>query len=187
MTGGCERRHATEACAEDLGDLRKVSELSSRRGRRRLTFGARRGLAAGAARGGGGDGGGCRWKSQHRKIVYHSSYVEKPFNSKVIKSFLPELRSRTCFFFCLCVSGFLCYLYMSYEHSMSISHIRIIGMLHTHHFTFDYKNLKKRISSIIRTDILEFVTANPNLNFASIQLFIVSHRLQIRMYIVYIK
>ena len=62
---------------------------------------------------------GCRWKSQHRKIVYHSPYVEKPFNSKVIKSFVTELRSRKCF----CVSGFLCYLCMSYEHSMYISHI----------------------------------------------------------------
>ena len=38
-----------------------------------------------------------RWKSQHRKIVYHSPYVEKPFYSKVIKSFVPELRSRKCF------------------------------------------------------------------------------------------
>ena len=26
-----------------------------------------------------------------------SPYVEKPFNSKVIKSFVPELRSRKCF------------------------------------------------------------------------------------------
>ena len=32
-------------------DLEKVSELSSCLGRRRLTFGARRGLVAGAARG----------------------------------------------------------------------------------------------------------------------------------------
>ena len=38
-----------------------------------------------------------RWKSQHRKIVYLSPYVEKSFNSKVIKSFVPELRSRKCF------------------------------------------------------------------------------------------
>ena len=38
-----------------------------------------------------------RWKSQHRKIVYLPPHVEKPFNSKVIKSFVPELRSRKCF------------------------------------------------------------------------------------------
>ena len=29
---------------------------------------------------------------------YLSPYVEKPLNSKVIKSFVPELRSRKCFF-----------------------------------------------------------------------------------------
>ena len=40
---------------------------------------------------------------------------------KVIKSFVPELRSRKCF----CVSGFLCYLHMSYGHSMYISHIHV--------------------------------------------------------------
>ena len=62
-----------------------------------------------------------RWKSQHRKIVYLPPYVEKSFNTKVIKSFVPELRSRKCFW----VSGFLCYLYMSYEHSMYISHIHV--------------------------------------------------------------
>ena len=65
--------------------------------------------------------GGGRWKSQHRKIVYPSPHFN--FNSKVIKSFVSELRS--VFY----VSGFLRYLYKSYEHSMSISHIRIMGML----------------------------------------------------------
>ena len=39
-----------------------------------------------------------RWKSQPRKIVPLSPYVGKPFNSKVIKSFVPELRSRQVFF-----------------------------------------------------------------------------------------
>ena len=42
-------------------------------------------------------GGGDRWKIQNRKNVYLSPYVEKPFNSKVIKSFVPALRSRKCF------------------------------------------------------------------------------------------
>ena len=50
-------------------------------------------LAAGAARDGLG-----RWKSQNRKNVYLSPYVEEPLNSKVIKSFVPELRSRQVFF-----------------------------------------------------------------------------------------
>ena len=40
------------------------------------------------------DGGGGRWKSQNRKNVYLSTYVEEPLNSKVIKSFVPELRIR---------------------------------------------------------------------------------------------
>ena len=35
---------------------------------------------------------GGRWKSQYRKNVYLSPYVVKPLNSKVIKSFVPELR-----------------------------------------------------------------------------------------------
>ena len=62
-----------------------------------------------------------RWKSQNWKNVYLSPYVKEPLNSKVIKSFVPELRSRKCF----CVSGFLCSMYICYEHSMYISHIRI--------------------------------------------------------------
>ena len=59
---------------------------------------ARRGLAAGVARGSWADGKVSieRW--------YPSPYVEELFNSKVIKSFVPELRSRKCF----CLSGFLC-------------------------------------------------------------------------------
>ena len=54
-------------------------------------------------------------------------HVEKPFNSKVIKSFVPELTSRKVFR----VSGFLCYLYMDIMNVlhtgmiMSISCIRI--------------------------------------------------------------
>ena len=49
-----------------------------------------------------------------------SPYVET-FNSKVIKGFVPEQRSRECFR----VSGFLCSMYICYEHSMYISRIHI--------------------------------------------------------------
>ena len=42
--------------------------------------------------------GGGRWKSLNRKIVPLSPYVEEPLNSKVIKSFVPEQRSRQVFF-----------------------------------------------------------------------------------------
>ena len=52
---------------------------------------------------------GVRWKSHHRKIVHLSPYVEKPLNSKVIKSFVHELRSHV-----FRVSGFLCSMYMLY-------------------------------------------------------------------------
>ena len=40
---------------------------------------------------------GGRWKSQNRKNVYLSPDVEEPLNSKVIKRFVPELRSHKCF------------------------------------------------------------------------------------------
>ena len=55
-----------------------------------------------------------RWKSQNRKNVYLSPYVEEPLNSKVIKSFVPELRSRKCFscfeipVLCIYVMNILC-------------------------------------------------------------------------------
>ena len=58
---------------------------------------------------------------------YLSPYVEKTFNSIVIKGFVRELRSRKCF----CVSGFLCYLYIDIMNvlrigmNMSISHIQV--------------------------------------------------------------
>ena len=43
----------------------------------------------------------CRtWFGADGKVSierWYLSYVEKPFNSKVIKSFVPELRSRKCF------------------------------------------------------------------------------------------
>ena len=54
-------------------------------------------------------GGGNRWKGHNRKNVYLSPYVET-FNSKVIKGFVPELRSRKCF------SWFLCSMYICYEY-----------------------------------------------------------------------
>ena len=61
---------------------------------------------------------GGRWKSQNRKIVPLSPYVEKPLNSKVIKSFVPKLRSRYVFF-----SNFDIPMFYLYGHSMYVSHI----------------------------------------------------------------
>ena len=56
-------------------------------------------------------GGGDRWKSQNRKNVYLSPYVKEPLNSKVIKSFVPELRSHKCFS-CLEIPMFYVYIYI---------------------------------------------------------------------------
>ena len=80
-------------CTEDLGNLKKVSRVETCLGRRRLAFVCSWRLWAGVTR-----VGGRRWKSQNRKIVPLSPYVEEPLNSKVIKSFVPEQRSRQVFF-----------------------------------------------------------------------------------------
>ena len=45
--------------------------------------------------------------------MYLSPYVEKPFNSKVITSFVPELRSRKCF---LCFGILILYIYVRDGH-----------------------------------------------------------------------
>ena len=70
-------------------------------------------------------GGGGRWKSRNRKNVYLTPYVKEPLNSKVIKSFVPEQRSRKCFS-CFEIPMFYVYIYIYiYEHFMSISYIHI--------------------------------------------------------------
>ena len=89
-----------------LGILKKFSRVENwtpnRKGRLSL---ARRGLGQVSH-----VLGGYRWKGQKRKNVYLSPYVEKPLNSKVIKSFVPELRSCksfSCFripmFYVICI------------------------------------------------------------------------------------
>ena len=79
-----------------LGIWKKVSESSCSVWRRRLTFRAHRSLAAGATHGG-GSGGGADGKVVIERLCLSLPYVEKPLNSKVIKSFVSELRSRKCF------------------------------------------------------------------------------------------
>ena len=111
----CDWRHAPEARGGFWEFWRKSVELRFRSGRGRTdlcaagtaqsweldseregsAFWARWGgtnlRATGAARDEG------RWKSQNRKNVYLSPYVEESLNSTVIKCFVPELRSRKCF------------------------------------------------------------------------------------------
>ena len=104
MTWGCEWCHALEACAEYFGGFVKSELVESCRPKKKGDFH----LLAKAlwqmphvVWG--------RWKSQ----VYLSPYAEKPFNSKVIKSFVPELRSRKCF---LCFEISMLYIYVHYGH-----------------------------------------------------------------------
>ena len=67
-----------------LEDLKKSVELSSASGEDGWLSLARRCQASGFVVGDTQDGGG-KWKSQNRKNVYLSPYVEEPLNSKVIK------------------------------------------------------------------------------------------------------
>ena len=65
---------------------------------------------------------GGRWKSQNRKNVYLSPYFEEPLNSKVIKSFVPDPRSRKCFSCFEIPMFYFMYIWMFYIH---FTHIRI--------------------------------------------------------------
>ena len=89
----CEWRHAPEK-RRGFGDFLKSQLVELRPASREDDW-------LSLARGGLGqvsqEMGECRWKSQNRKNVYLSPYVEEPLNSKVIKSFVPELRSRYVF------------------------------------------------------------------------------------------
>ena len=109
LTNWCEWCHTSEAHARRiLGIFKKsVSEVESCLGRRRVAFACSRRSRNGCAR----DGVGGRWKSQNRKNVYLSPYVEEPFNSKVIKSFVTELRNRKCFS-CFEIPMFYVYIYI---------------------------------------------------------------------------
>ena len=75
---------------------------------------------------------GCRWKSQNIKNVYLSPYVEEPLNSKVIKSFVPELRSRMCFS-CFEIPMFYVYIYI-WTAYVRFTHIHIhVWLWYTSH------------------------------------------------------
>ena len=69
---------------------------------------------------------GGRWKSQNRNNMYLSPYVEEPLNSKVIKSFVPELRSRKCF---SCFGIPMFYVYMLWTFYVRFTY-SCMGMLH---------------------------------------------------------
>ena len=75
--------------AEDFGRFQKSQfvELSPASEREGWLSPARRSQASGLVAGATHVGGGGSWKSQKRKNVYVSPYVEEPLNSKVIKKF----------------------------------------------------------------------------------------------------
>ena len=121
--------------AEDLGDFEKSQfswELDTER--EGSTFGVRRGQTNLRATGTARDVG--RWKSQNRKNVYLSPYVEEPLNSKVIKSFVPELRSRKCF---SCFEIPLFYVYMLWTFYVRFTHPCIV-MLHIQQKQYWYED-----------------------------------------------
>ena len=101
--------------AKDVTHRKCAEDFETCLGRRRLAFACSRGPWNGVAR----DRVGGRWKSQNRKNVHLSPYVEEPLNSKVIKTFVPEQRS------CKCFSCFEIPVFYLYGHSMYVSHIAI--------------------------------------------------------------
>ena len=98
-----------------LGILKKSLSWELDTEREGSTFGARWGQTNLRATGAGRDGGGWQMKSQNRKNVCLSSYVKEPLNSKVIKSFVPELSCRYVFYvfrdsyvLCIYIMNILC-------------------------------------------------------------------------------
>ena len=126
--GGVNDVMHQKTCAEDLGDLRKVSELSFSV-RRWSTFGALRNQTSFCGRvpcmvvvvAGWADGKvSIEWLCI-TLLMLNCLYL------KGNKKFRTWTKKSSSVF---CVSGFLCYLYMSYEHSMSISHIHVWVLTH---------------------------------------------------------
>ena len=107
---------------ENLGDFEKVSwvELRTRHRTRRVDFRGSQRPDEFVRYGRRTRWGGGRWKSQNRKNAYLSPYVEELLNSKVIKSFVPELRSRKCFS-CFKIPMFYVYMYMNIPCTFHIS------------------------------------------------------------------
>ena len=114
---------------------------------------SREGLATGAHVLAGG-----RWKSQNRKNVYLSPYVEEPLNSKVIKSFVPELRSRKCF---SCFEIPMFYVYMLWTFYVHFTYCRIwIWYIYIYIYIYIYHDVKPlaRISLTLSLSLLPFVS-----------------------------
>ena len=115
----CGWRHAPEARRRFWGFWKsQLVGLRTRHRTRRVDFRGQMILhATGAAR----NGGGGRWKNHHRKIVHLSSLCRN-LQLKGNKRFRTWTKKLLRVF---CVSGFLCSMYICYEHSMYVSHISV--------------------------------------------------------------
>ena len=118
------------------GDFEKVSELSPASEEDSWLSLARRGFFAGATRDGGGGADG--------KVIIERLFISLPytetFNSKVIKGFVPELRSRYVFFvfrdsyvLCIYVVNILCkfpnFMYRCITYTMYITFKDKMGII----------------------------------------------------------
>ena len=129
-------------------DFEKVSRVETRHRTRRVDFRGSQRQDEFACYGRRTRWGGCRWKSQNRKNVYLSPYVEEPLNSKEIKCFIPELRSRKCF---SCFEIPMFYVYMLWTFYVHFTHIRIMGMVHIDIYLYRYNEIKLRTEKNIST------------------------------------
>ena len=78
---------------------------------------------------------GGRWKNQNRKNVYLSPYVEEPLNSKVIKCFVPELRSRKCFS-CFRIPMFYVYMLWTFYVCFTYPYLVMVHNIKNDHWLF---------------------------------------------------
>ena len=125
------------------GILKKVSELNSWLGRRRLTF-------ACSPKSGHWPCARCRscfgadGKGSIERLCL-SPYVEKPLYSKVIKSFVPELRSCKCF---SCFGIPMFYIYVIYRNIMNVLRTGMNMSISLIHIWLCY-NCTQMVSSIV--------------------------------------
>ena len=122
----CRWHHAPEACG-GFGGFWKSQLVEFCLGRRRLTFACSPKPGQWPCGGTTRVGVGCDGKVLIERMCISLPYVET-FNSKVIKGFLPELRSRKCF---SCFEIPMFYVYMLWTFYVRFPY-SCMGMLHYH-------------------------------------------------------
>ena len=129
-------------------DFEKVSSLVLRSEEEGWLSLARSGLVVGATRVGGADG------KDNIERVCLSPYVEKPFNSKVIKSFVPELRSWK-YFSCFGIPMF--YVYMVWPFYVHFTY-SCMAMLHSEGASSQLKMKNMRPTKACTIDMLPIIS-----------------------------